>query len=389
MSVSRRELLKLGGVATAVALALRGQPVRAAPSGNGAAAPHPLRILILGGTGFIGPPQVRYALARGHKVTLFNRGRESVQWPGDVEQLIGDRNGDLKALVGREWDVCIDNPTTLPVWVRDVGRVLHGKVGQYIFISTISVYADNATPDADESASLLRYTGKDAMAETTATLKADRGNLYGPLKAESEREAEKQFPGKATIIRPGLIVGPGDPTDRFTYWPVRLARGGEVLAPGDGSDPVQFIDVRDLAEWTIRMAEKGAFGTFNATGPDYTLSTAAMLYGIRATNSAGATLIWAPLGFLNANDVNGWSDLPVWLPATGETAGFASRRITRALHAGLTFRPLADTASDTLTWFQSQPAERQATLKAGLTAERESRVLAALHAKQATRSRAS
>src|SRR5271167_1467992 len=236
-----------------------------------AAPPKPLRILILGGTGFTGPHQVRYALARGHKVTLFNRGREPDAWSGQVEELIGDRNtGDLKALQGREWDVCIDNPTTLPFWVRDAGNVLHGKIEQYVFISTISVYADGDKP-ADESAPLASYDGKDAMAETWDSFRANIGELYGPLKAISEQEAEKQFPGRTTIIRPGLIVGPGDQSDRFTYWPVRLSRGGEVLAPGDGFDPVQFIDARDLAEWTIRVAESRSFGTFNATGPEHAL----------------------------------------------------------------------------------------------------------------------
>ncbi len=229
-----------------------------------------MRILILGGTGFIGPHQVRYALARGHQVTLFNRGRQAEEWPGHVEELIGDRNGDLKGLAGREWDVCIDNPTTLPVWVRDVGRVLAGKVKQYIFISTISVYAASDKP-ADETAALAAYTGADPLAETAESFRA-HGELYGPLKAASELEASKQFGQAVTVIRPGLIVGPGDETDRFSYWPVRLANDGKrwgetVLAPGDGNDPVQFIDARDLAEWIIRMAEARTFGTFNATGP--------------------------------------------------------------------------------------------------------------------------
>src|SRR3984957_5454287 len=228
-----------------------------------AAPPKPLRILILGGTGFIGPHQVSYALARGHKLTLFNRGHEPDAWNGRVEELIGDRQtGDLKALEGRAWDVCIDTPTTLPFWVRDAGTVLAGKVGQYVFISTVSVYAANDKP-ADETAALLPYTGPDPMAETMATLGASDRRLYGPLKAVSEAEAKRQFGAATTIIRPGLIAGPGDDTDRFTYWPVRLARGGEVLTPGDGADPVQFIDARDLAEWTIRMAETRMLGVFN------------------------------------------------------------------------------------------------------------------------------
>ena len=335
-----------------------------------------LRILILGGTGFTGPHQVRYALARGHKVTLFNRGREPKAWPGDVEELIGDRNsGDLKALDGREWDVCIDNPTTLPFWVRDAGRVLSGKVRQYIFISTVSVYAANDTAE-DESAAVLAYSGVDPMAETAESLRA-APQLYGPLKAASEAEARRRFGTAATIIRPGLIVGPGDETDRFTYWPVRLARGGEVLAPGDGSDPVQFVDARDLAGWTIRVAEARTTGTFNATGPAQPLSMRDMLSGVAAAVHADARLTWVPAAFLEAQQVAPWTDLPVWVPGEGDSRGFARRPIGRALQAGLSFRPLATTAADTLAWFRQQPEARQGRLRAGLSAAREAAVLAA------------
>jgi 2'-hydroxyisoflavone reductase len=372
MRMSRRRILNLS-VLAASGVALRGQRAHAADVSTGSV--KPLRVLILGGTGFTGPYQVRYALARGHEVTLFNRGKQPKVWPGHVEELIGDRNtGDLKALAGRQWDVCIDNPTTLPFWVRDVGRALHGKVKQYIFISTVSVYADNDKP-ADESAPVASYTGKDAMAETWESFVANVGELYGPLKGVSEREAQAQFPGMTTVIRPGLIVGPGDQTDRFTYWPVRLARGGEVLAPGDGSDPVQFIDARDLAEWTIRMAESRTFGTFNATGPERPLQMRAMLRSIAAAIHSEARLTWVPADFLEAQKVAPWSDMPVWVPDQGDSAGFAKRSIQNALGAGLTFRPLAVTASDTLDWFRQQPADRQAKLKAGLSAAREDEVL--------------
>jgi 2'-hydroxyisoflavone reductase len=371
MRMTRRHLL---GLSSAALLGLTvGEQALAA--GASKRPRKPLRILILGGTGFTGPHQVRYALSRGHQITLFNRGKQPHEWPGAVEELMGDRNtGDLKALEGKEWDVCIDNPTSLPFWVRDAGRVLHGKVKHYIFISTISVYADNLKP-ADESAPVASYPGKDAMAETIESLHAN-GELYGPLKALSEKEAEKQFPGKATIIRPGLIVGPGDETDRFTYWPVRLARGGEVLAPGDGSDPVQIIDARDLAEWTIRMAEARTLGTFNATGPEHPLLMKGMLAGIAAAIHADAKLIWVPTDFLESEKVEAWSDMPVWIPARGDTAGFAKRSIGKALGAGLTFRPLNTTAADTLAWFKQQPAERQAKLKSGLTSAREAEILA-------------
>jgi 2'-hydroxyisoflavone reductase len=341
-----------------------------------ARAPKPLRLLILGGTGFIGPHQVRYALARGHKVTLFNRGREPDAWNGAVEELVGDRNtGDLKALEGREWDVCIDNPTTLPFWVRDAGRTLAGKVGQYVFISTISVYAANDKP-SDEGAALEAYAGADPMAETMASLGASKGALYGPLKAVSEAEAGRQFGRAVTIVRPGLIVGPGDETDRFTYWPVRLARGGETLAPGDGADPVQFIDARDLAEWTIRVAETRTLGVFNATGPVRTLTMRAMLGGVGAAVKSDARLVWVSEAFLDANGVSAWSDMPVWVPGHGDTAGFARRDIRKAIAAGLSFRPLATTALDTLVWFRALPDARQAKLRAGLAADREAKLLA-------------
>ena len=370
MRTTRRTFVSL----SAASLAFGASPALAV----GGKGPKAMRILILGGTGFTGPHQVRYALSRGHKVTLFNRGKQPHEWPGEVEELLGDRNtGDLKALEGREWDVCIDNPTTLPFWVRDAGRVLAGKVKQYIFISTISVYAANDKP-ADETAPTQAYMGKDPMAETAETLKASNSALYGPLKAVSEQEAMRQFgAGATTVIRPGLIVGPGDETDRFTYWPVRLARGGEVLAPGDGADPVQFVDARDLAEWTIRMAEQRTTGVFNGTGPARPLSTKDMLAGVAGGVHSDAMLTWVSTKFLEAQNVSPWSDLPVWIPAQGDTAGFAKRDIRKALAAGLTYRPLATTAADTLAWFKQQPAERQAKMKAGLSAEREAGLLAA------------
>ena len=277
MRHTRRELIKLGALAAAAAalpaLAMAG------PETPVARAARPLRILILGGTGFTGPFQVNYALARGHKVTLFNRGkRPSPEWPGEVEQLHGDRNsGDLSALEGRQWDVCIDNPTSLPFWVRDAGQVLKGNVGHYLFISTISVYADGSRPGITEDAPLAAYKGQDAMAETQQTLMADIENLYGALKALSEAEARRQFGDAVTIVRPGYIVGLRDETDRFTYWPHRVAQGGEVLVPGDGKDPIQVIDGRDLGEWMIRLAEARTFGTFNAVGPREPLLMDAML----------------------------------------------------------------------------------------------------------------
>jgi 2'-hydroxyisoflavone reductase len=340
----------------------------------------PLSILILGGTGFTGPFQVRYALERGHKVTVFNRGKTHPgETPKEVEQLIGDRNGQLDALKNRKWDVVIDNPTMLPAWVRDAAQVLKGNVERYVFISTISVFADTSKPGADESAPLAKYTGADPMKETRDTVIASKFALYGPLKALSEQEAEKWFPKQTLVIRPGLIVGPRDETDRFSYWPVRLDRGGEVLAPGDPSDPVQVIDGRDLAGWVIRMVEQRETGIYNATGPAKELGIGQMLETIKTANKSNATLTWVKADFLEAQKVAPWSDMPVWIPPRGEEAGAARINIQRALAKGLTFRPLAETARDTLAWFKAQPAERRAKLKAGLTPEREAEVLAAWH----------
>ena len=351
-------------------------------AGAKAASGNPLNILILGGTGFTGPCQVRYALSRGHKVTVFNRGRTHPgELPDGVEQLIGDRNGKLDALKGRKWDVAIDNPTTLPVWVRDAAEILKGNVDRYIFISTISVYSDKSKPDLDETGALAKYSGPDAMKETMEAVRASNFELYGPLKALAEAEAEKWFPGKSMIIRPGLIVGPGDETDRFSYWPVRIDRGGHVLAPGTPSDPVQFIDARDLAEWTIRMAEQRTTGIYNATGPSPALSIGGLLEGIKAAEHSAAKLIWVDADFLAAQKVEPWSDMPVWVPPRGDMLGFSRTSIKRALEKGLTFRPLAVTTPETLAWFKSQPAVRQEKLKAGLSPAREAEVLAAWSAR--------
>ena len=375
---TRRDLLKIGAL-TAAATALPSLAAQAvAPVARAA---KPLRILILGGTGFTGPFQVNYALARGHKVTLFNRGkRPSPEWPGEVEQLHGDRNtGDLKSLQGRKWDVCIDNPTSLPFWVRDAGKVLKGNVGQYLFISTISTYADGSKPGITEDAALAPYKGKDAMAETQESLRADIENLYGPLKALSEAEVRKQFGKRSTIVRPGYIVGPRDETDRFTYWPLRVAQGGQMLVPGDRDDPVQIIDGRDLGEWMVRLAEAGTYGTFNAVGPDYTLGMDAMLHGCQAVTGGGVEFTRVPLAFLEENKV----ELPIWVPARDNPyAGYGQVSNARAIKAGLTFRPLATTVTDLLAWFHSLPAERQATVKAGITREQETKLLQAWRARK-------
>ena len=394
MSTSRRDFLKSTAIASgAVSLGLAPRALGAAGHTAGipatresdpvARAPKPLRILILGGTGFIGPHQVRYAVARGHKVAVFNRGKRQADLPAGVEHLQGDRNGQLDAIRNRKWDVVIDNPTTLPKWVRDAGEVLKGNAGQYVFISTISVYDGYKTAGMDENSPLLRYEGKDAFAEPLESAR----QLYGQLKVLSEREAEKYFPGKTTVIRPGLISGPGDETDRFGYWPVRIARGGEVLAPGDGSDPIQIIDVRDLTEFTIRMCEQGDTGIYNATGPIRPLTMAEQLHGCKAATpgSNDVFFTWASDAFLEENKVRGWSDMPTWVPKRPDNDGWGRVSIARAVAKGLTFRPLAVTASDTIEWFKTLPADRQQKLRSGLSPEREKELLAAWHARPSDR----
>jgi len=377
-STTRRQFIKVSAAASgAIGLGIASSRLRASTPVK------PLNILILGGTGFTGPNQVRYALSRGHKITTFNRGKTHPgELPSGVEQLVGDRNGQLDALKDRHWDVVIDNPTSVPVWVRNVAQVLKGNVDRYVFISTISVYADTSKPGTDETAPLAKYNGTDAMKESRDSILASKYALYGPLKALSEQEAEKWFPKKTLVIRPGLIVGPRDETDRFSYWPVRIDRGGEVLAPGDPSDPVQFIDARDLAEWTIRMVENGETGIYNATGPERKLGIGEMLETTKGASNSSAKFTWVNADFLAAQKVEPWSDMPVWIPPRGEEAGGNQISNKRALAKGLTFRPLAETTRDTLAWFKSQPQERQSKLHAGLTPEREAEVLAAWHKQQ-------
>lgn len=383
MSTTRRNFLKLSamaggsvglglipGMSAFSAKEIVGGPTRAAKG---------LRILILGGTGFTGPFQVRYALSRGHQVAVFNRGRTHPgELPKEVEQLIGDRNGKLDALKARTWDVVIDNPTTLPVWVREAAQILKRNVDRYVFISTISVYADTSRQGMDETAPLAKYTGADAMKETSATMRANNFALYGPLKAYSEAEAERWFPGKTLIIRPGYIVGPGDESDRFTYWPVRVERGGEVLAPGTPADPIQIIDARDLAEWTIRMVEQGTTGSFNAVGPKSKLGVGQMLDSIKKTTNADARFTWVDDKFLTSEKII--DDIPIWTSPHGPEIGYSTMNINKAIGKGLTFRSLSDTTKATLEWFRKQPAERQIKMRAGIKPPREAEVLAAWHA---------
>jgi len=345
----------------------------------------PLDILILGGTGLTGPHQVRYALARGHKVTVFNRGRRNDRLPAGVTELLGDRNlHQLDALKGKGWDVVIDNPASLPFWVKDVGELLKERTKQYVFISTISVYdTSKPQPGIDESSPLVEYTKGDPLAVTQQEFMKDIGGLYGAMKTASEREAKKWFGERTTIVRPTLIVGPGDESFRFTYWPHRIAKGGEILAPGDGGDHVQIIDCRDLAEWTIRVVENRTTGTFNAAGPASPMTMAEQLYGIRAAFDGNRDLrfTWVPADFLATQNVAPWADMPTWIPRSDPDPISMSVDNRSAVTAGLTFRPLAVSAVDALEWFKAAPADAQARMQksAGLPAEREHAALEAWH----------
>ncbi len=383
----RREFLKrvmMSGGALAMAPRLELPGVL---RGLATPAPKPLNILILGGTGLTGPFQVRYALSRGHSVTVFNRGKRNDKLPQGVTELLGDRNRhQLDALKGKDWDVVIDNPTTLPFWVRDAGEILKDHTKQYVFISTISVYKTAGLKSVDESSPQLEYTDGDPMTVTMQQVMKNVETMYGAMKTASEREAKKWFGDRTTIIRPTLIAGPGDDSFRFTYWPYRIAKGGEVLAPGDGKDNVQVIDARDLAEWTIRVVENGTTGTFNAAGPKSTMTIGQQLDAIKAALPTGkdAKLTWVPTEFLSEQKVTPWGDMPTWIPRTDPDYAGANADNRRAVAAGLTFRPIGTTAVDALEWFNAVPeqARTQMLKGAGIDSEREKAVLAAWHAKK-------
>ncbi len=303
----------------------------------------PLRILILGGTGFIGPHQVEYALSRGHTVTLFNRGKTNPGLFPKVEKLIGDRNapGGYKALEGRTWDVVIDNPVQVPRWVREAGAVLAPNVGKYVFVSTLRTSKNRGKIGISEAdVDLLNAPSAPDATEQSAT--------YGERKVRGEMDAKATFgENKTLIVRPGLIVGPGD-----------------------------------LTEFIIRLCEADATGTYNAVGPQHGLTMSEMLYGCKAVTTSDTRFTWVDADFVLERKLRPYADLPVWMPPRGNSAGWARMDISKAVAAGLTFRPLAETARDTLTYFHKQTPERQAQLKAGLPPEKEQQVLTEWRAKQ-------
>lgn len=328
--------------------------------------PTPRNLLLLGGTGFLGPQLVDAARARGHAVTLFHRGKTGEGLFPELTHLHGDRNGDLSALAGKRFDAVIDTSGYSAAQVGASAQLLAPNVDHYVFVSTISVYAQPVARGADEGA---------PIAKVSEPPPANPLVDYGAHKALAERAAETAMPGRVLAVRPGLIAGPGDPTDRFTYWPVRLARGGEILAPGSGADPWQLIDVRDLAAFLIHAVEQRTVGVMNAVGPAAPSTFRDFLAAVaRGVGVASPQLTWVPEAVLAAQEIGPWMDLPVW---TGSESGFATIDARRAIAAGLGFRDVAETARDTLAWWQAQPAERQAKLGAGLDAAREAKALAA------------
>jgi 2'-hydroxyisoflavone reductase len=371
--VDRRTFL-----ATALAAAASVGPSR----GTLAQTRKPLSLLILGGTRFIGVEMTELALKRGHKVTFFNRGKTNADLFPGIERIKGDRNGEIDGLRGRKWDAVIDNSGYFPRAVKLTAELLAPSVSQYLFVSSVSVYPDFKAP-RDETSPVGKL--KDESVE-----KVDN-DTYGPLKALCEKAAEAAMPGRVTVIRPGLIVGPHDSSDRFTYWPARAARGGEMLAPGKPSDGIQIIDARDLAAFVLDSLEHRTTGIFNLVSPPGMFTIGDVVNeSIRAANELAKPnpppkAVWAPAQLLEAEKVEAWSDMPVWVDAKGDEAAFASTSAARAMKAGLKITPMRKTCRDTLAWHLKRPPAERDKLKSGITPEREKKVLAALATLQTTR----
>jgi 2'-hydroxyisoflavone reductase len=327
-----------------------------------------MRILIIGGTRFLGRHLVESALERSHEVILFNRGRSNPGLFPQLETILGDREQDVDKLQGRIWDAVIDVAGYLPRIVRLSAEVLKENVARYVFISSVSVYDNFKQIGIDESYPVGKLENE--------TVEEITGETYGPLKALCEKVVQDIYGERALIIRPGLIVGPHDPTDRFTYWPVRIARGGDVLAPQKPDAPIQVIDVRDLSDFIIKLIQDNGSGVYNATGPDYGLTIGKLLEVSRQVSGSDANVHWASVDFLSQQKVEPWSDMPTWIPEDEEGVGFSRIDVSKAIAAGLRFRPLEETVRDTLTWAQTRPADHER--RAGLTEERETQVLTAL-----------
>lgn len=339
-----------------------------------------MRILIVGGTKFLGRHLIAAAQIRHHEVAIFHRGRHRLEGIENVEEIFGDRNDDLDKLKNRSWNAVVDTCGYLPQTVKASAEALQNSVGQYVFISSISAYADFTESDYNETAPLAALTDEQKIkadkinprAEITAVVLED---MYGALKAACEREAQNVFGEKTLIIRSGFIVGAFDTTDRFTYWAVRTANGGEVLAPGNPNRFVQFIDARDLAEWIVKMIENKENGIYNATGKPFEITMEKMLEEIKSVSRSDAKFIWASEDFLRRERVGEWSEMPLYLgESVKEARGFLSANVDKALAKGLSFHSLADTIQNTLDWRRATNDE----MKAGITSERESELLGKL-----------
>jgi 2'-hydroxyisoflavone reductase len=343
-----------------------------------------MKLLILGGTRFVGRHWVTAALTRDHEVTLFHRGKHSTETPSSVENIIGDRNVDLAWLRNRRWDAVIDTCGYLPRTVQASADLLSHSVENYVFISSVSAYADFSAKGIDETAPLATLTSEqldkaNAIDSSGQTSAVNYGEMYGGLKALCEQAVAQAFQNRSLIIRPGLIVGPDDYTDRFTYWVVRVSKGGEVLAPGRPDRYVQFIDVRDLAEWIVRMIERKKTGVFNANGLPATLTMKRVLEACKNASGSDASFTWVSEEFLIEEKVAAWSEMPLWMPEQDapQLQGFMFIDCDKAVTAGLNFRELDDTVRDTLTWYHSQNLDQQ--LKAGIDARKEETVLRHWH----------
>lgn len=324
-----------------------------------------MRILVIGGTRFLGRHLVEAALKRNHDVTLFNRGKTNANLFPSVTKLRGDRDSDLSALQGKTWDVVVDTCGYVPRVVSASAQALARSTSLYVFISSISVYADFNSSAINESSPVATMPDETVEEVTNET--------YGPLKVLCERAAEKAMPGRVLHIRPGYIVGPHDPTDRFTYWPYRVAQGGEVAVPGSPEAPMQFIDVRDLTEWLVRMSEGSKTGPYNATGPDYMLTMQRLLETCKDVTQSDARFTWLSESFIFERHLE--ADFPIWTPA--EEASFSKVDCAKAIMDGLTFRPLEDTISATLQWNATRP--EGFTGRAGVSSEREAALLKEWH----------
>lgn len=328
----------------------------------------PLKILILGGTGFIGPHMVRDSLRRGHEVSLFNRGRTNDDLFPDLETFIGDRNNKLDALKGHEWDAVIDNSGYVPRHVADSARLLADAASQYVYVSSISAYASFAVANDEDSP--LATMPDETVEEIT-------GGTYGPMKALCEKRAAAEFGAdRLTVIRPTYICGPGDPTDRYTYWPVRTMQGGEMLWPGTPADPIQIIDARDLASFVIDCLERRITGTYNTVTPPGDFTMGALQADCVAATGADMTPVWVSSEFVRAEGLVEGADLPIWSSPDGAEAKAPLVSGERAFAKGLKSRPTRETARDTIRWWETLPAERTAKLRAGLSGGREAELLA-------------